>query len=457
MICTLASPRGTPRMHPALWETTAVPGDDSPTFDEYVQAFTKTLPPQSDVERALIEQAAQSLVAQTETLRTQNQRITANIENAPLREAEEAEQLLERLFHYPGGPIEQFGSLGNSPKRWRAYWRRADVRDDPNLLVFQLERSSAGLKALIKRWAELRAFLEDGGAWEPHHKLKAVRLLGRQPWEFEHNGDVLEIFVASWSLYPKRDNPFFEFASEHGPQAYQCLVRTIRLSWRNRLGPYNPDEARRVLLSLVDRAVTGLQAKLAEAEAREERDAPQKLALLSFDFSPEGERLQRLEQKHFNAFMSALDKLIEPRRKERGSVPVAAGGKAAAGALISGAEHRGTEIQDRDKDHLRTEEKPIEPADVRRLPERPLEAIGSQGLPVGLDAGLTAPAELVGSKTGSAGLVRRKRRSRDRAPSYRRHPHASAPRSRLGPAVPRFGVPVGAGSRRRSRFVGSLA
>ncbi len=457
MVCTLASPRGTTRMHLALWETTAVPGDDSPTCDEYVQAFTKTLPPQSDVERALIEQAAQSLVAQTETLRTQNQRITANIENAPLREAEEAEQLLERLFHYPGGPIEQFGSLGNSPKRWRAYWRRADVRDDPDLLVFQLERSSAGLKVMIKEWAELRALLEDGGVWQPHHKLKAVRLLGRQPWEIEHHSGVLDIFVASWSLYPKRDNPFFEFASEHGPAAYQRVVRTIRLSWRNRLGPYDPDDARAVLLSLVDRAVTGLQAKLAEAEAREEQEAPQKLALLSFDFSPEGERLRRLEQKHFNAFMSALDELIEPRRKERASLPAAARGKAAAGAPISGAEHRGTEIQDRDDDHVRIEEETIEPPDIRRLPERPLEAIGSQGLPVGVDAGVIPPAQLIGSAPGSAGLVRRKRRSGNRAPSYVRRRHASAPRSRLASAVPRFGVPVGAGSRRRSRFARSLA
>ncbi len=434
-------------MHPAHWETTAVPGDDSPTCDEYVQDFTKTLPPRNDVERALIEQAAQSLVSQHEAIHMQTQRISANIENAPLREAEEAEQLLERLFHYPGGPIERFGSLGNSPKRWRAYWRRADVRDDPNLLVFQLERSSAGLKALIKAWAELCALLDDGGVWEPHHKLKAIRLLGRQPWEIEHNSALLDIFVASWSLYPKRDNPFFEFASEHGPEAFHYFARTIRLSWRNRLGPYNRDDARAVLLALVDRAVAGLRAKLAEAEVREEREAPQRLALLSFDFSPDGARLRRLEEKHFDAFISALNEFMELRKRGRSSQ-----GEASAGVEISGAEHRGTEIQDRDVDHLRTEEKLIESPDIRRLPERPLEAIGSPGLPVVLDAGVTPPAEVVGIATGSAGLVRRKRRPADRAPSCRRRPHASAPRSRLAPAVPRFGVPAGAGSRRRSRF-----
>ena len=445
MLFTLA--QGTPNMCPALLETTTSPGGETGALDHYVQAFTESLPPRNDVERALIQQAAQSLVSQHEAIHLQTQRISANIENAPLREAEEAEQLLERLFHYPGGPIERFGSLGNSPKRWRAYWRRADVRDDPNLLVFQLERSSDGLKAMIKAWAELRALLDDGGVWEPHHKLKAVRLLGRQPWEIEHNSALLDIFVASWSLYPKRDNPFFEIASEHGPEAFHDFVRTIRLSWRNRLGPYNRDEARAVLLALVDRAVTGLQAKLAEAEAREEREAPQKLALLSFDFSPEGERLRRLEEKNFDAFMSALNELMELRKSGRSRQ-----GDAAAGVEISGAEQRGTEIQDRDVDDLRTEEKLVDPLDIRRMPERPLEAIGSPGLPVGLDAGVTAPAVLIGSATGSAGLVRRKRRSGDRAPSWRRRPHASAPRSRLAPGVPRSGVPAGAGSRRRSRF-----
>ena len=53
--------------------------------------------------------------------------------------------------------------------------------NNPAKLVRELSSTVAGCSRLLQQFAELRELLEFDNAWEGHHKLKCIRLLGRSP------------------------------------------------------------------------------------------------------------------------------------------------------------------------------------------------------------------------------------------------------------------------------------
>src|SRR5262249_58052655 len=76
----------------------------------------------------------------------------------------------------------------------------ADDPDHPEALVHQLESTPAGCQWLLDRWAELRALVDSGQSWHSPDKLKAIRLLGKQPLRAADDRRVAAIFVASDEL-----------------------------------------------------------------------------------------------------------------------------------------------------------------------------------------------------------------------------------------------------------------
>jgi hypothetical protein len=59
--------------------------------------------------------------------------------------------------------------------------------------VVRLEASALGCAWMLERWDELRLLLEAGLSWQPPERLKAVRLLGRQPLEALHDERVMAV------------------------------------------------------------------------------------------------------------------------------------------------------------------------------------------------------------------------------------------------------------------------
>ena len=85
----------------------------------------------------------------------------------------------------------------------------------------------------------------------------------------------------------------------------------MRKTCKRRQIPRNAEIARRTLLSIIDRKVERLKPIAAALEARSAEDAANQADRLSFDFSPEGERMRRAERRSFDTFFSTLDQLIE--------------------------------------------------------------------------------------------------------------------------------------------------
>ena len=80
--------------------------------------------------------------------------------------------------------------------------------DDPNqpyLLVKDLEASAKGCQALLDEWTVLRGRVENNLPWQPQDRLKAVRMLGKQPVDVPSIGDSLRlIYSTTFAMQPAR-------------------------------------------------------------------------------------------------------------------------------------------------------------------------------------------------------------------------------------------------------------
>ena len=161
------------------------------------------------------------------------------------------------------------------------------LTENPEVIVAQLQRSSAGCQWMIKRWTLLGNGLSaDGGApyckWTEADLALALNLLGR-PLELSH--------LDEWSL------------------------RLESLRTRANSGY---DEAVAALRELIADEVAELEAKRAEVwEGIEKPRLQDWRSGLEIDLGPEGTRLRRYEAAADRLFRSAWTKL-ERLRKENG-------------------------------------------------------------------------------------------------------------------------------------------
>jgi hypothetical protein len=299
-------------------DTTGLTGNRAHSLAAYMNAVTSTFPPRNDLERELVERAAQAFGEQENIVRLQTQRISANIEDAERRDAVALERLTKQLFDCRNGSIAQYGSVKNRPARPRS--SRASVADDPATLIRQIQRSVAGCEWMLKEWAELRAWVERGIAWDPYQQLKSIRLLGCQPHQAARHRDVFNILVACWS-HRWHVHAFTEICSELCDADYTLFLRDLRVMATNNTTRLDPDAARSVLLSIIARAVAQVEAMAAAARERAERDAALRADCLSFDGSAEGERLRKSERRAFDTFITALNQLIDLRASDRKRAP----------------------------------------------------------------------------------------------------------------------------------------
>ena len=109
----------------------------------------------------------------------------------------------------------------------------------PARLVKQLEFSGPGCRWLLDRWAELRARLEAGECWQSPEKLKAIRLLGRQPLDAADVREVTEIFLACNVLDPRYNHAFHELRCELDEDEFKRTTSGCAGETWMRCGPPN--------------------------------------------------------------------------------------------------------------------------------------------------------------------------------------------------------------------------
>ncbi len=214
--------------------------EDPQELQDRHDAWIEALAPRDAVELALIHDAVEYTWMQDRASRAQIARININVNNAGIdeaqREADEVLHLGEQLFHDPRGPLALFphehgtGPATNEakPPRRVSKARRAAEPLSPQRLVLRLQSTVGGCQWLLDRWAELKEILDLEWAWHAPDKLKAVRLLGRQPIDAVDDRDVLMIFAACLAVEGRPGTRIPEILNELPPPErvpfYQRLV-----------------------------------------------------------------------------------------------------------------------------------------------------------------------------------------------------------------------------------------
>jgi hypothetical protein len=376
-----------------------LPGEDALEYQGRLDAWIADLQPTNDVEQSLVERAVTITWQLDRAARAETACLASLIRAAPEDAArcqqEEALALGHRLLFDRRGPLPLYPhSLYNFPDRVRVSASGlGDDPDDPPRLLLRLEATAAGCRWLLDRWAELDALLVRGLTWQSPDKLRAIRLLGRQPLDAADSEVVATIFQASHVLDPQthhqagvaqgeaatwaearrtletlgpgafarlRGEPGFHDAA--GPEAVPDPGRARdesgdremdyddeaedRVTWQScgpaftellgeltqeearvyrrrlegrrvdQLRPKDPAAARAMLRAIVEQAVIRLEAKLEVHQARAAIEAAEAVDRLSFDESPEGERLRRFQLAGQRALLRTLDSLLKLRRQE---------------------------------------------------------------------------------------------------------------------------------------------
>ncbi len=201
--------------------TTVLPGEDPAAFQARRDAWTAQLQPRDDLERFLVERAAQVSWQLDRADRAQAARLDAATRAAgsdcATAEADEVMVLARRLFWDPRGPIAlypQFKPSIGDPMR--VSWSQ-DIEDpdEPARLVNRLESSLLGCAWMLDRWGDLRDLIDDGHQWQSPDRFMAIRLLGKQPIEPIEDEQVRAVYLCCKAIDPE------------GPPAFQDLTTEL--------------------------------------------------------------------------------------------------------------------------------------------------------------------------------------------------------------------------------------
>jgi hypothetical protein len=220
----------------------------------------------------------------------------------------------------------------------------ADDQNEPAKLVRQLSSKVAGCHWLVGELRKLSERIVPGAIWQPQDTFHLTRLLGHQPLGALEIRVVAEILVASWSIKPQGESPFVPLKTELDDNAYQAFVKRMRERWTDLPTASKPEDARRGLASIIERAIEQYEARATELEENAESDLVGRDDKLMFDFSAEGEQLRSYELSNGRAMFRSLNELNKLRR---------AGGRAGskprfAAPLIEKEENARTDMRSAD-------------------------------------------------------------------------------------------------------------
>jgi hypothetical protein len=282
--------------------------------------------PETDAEKFLLHN---NVVISFELDRTRNaglERRASLIESSEEDELEEARVLGKRLFFARSGSTPLYGQHASWPreaKQKTSFCGKSVDPDDPLALLKALEATGAGCFWLFERWEELRAKLVPMKYWRPPGKFKAIRLLGAQPADALVDRRIAEIFLASHIICgvktdpDKVDNngPFAHLGSDTYFSLLAGIEKKVRKEWPDLVRPDEKEKARQILIDLVDENVERLAFKLEAFAEKADDIALTSVTRLSFDHSPQGERLRSYLLKCKNGLERGLKNLEKSKAK----------------------------------------------------------------------------------------------------------------------------------------------
>ncbi len=262
---------------------------------------------QNDVEEYLVYRNVSLSFELDRTERARLERCRSLIEKSDEEELTAAQAIGRQLFFDPAGPTPLYGNQPLFATKKGTSWNGGAVDpNDPAVLVRMLESNAAGCRWLRDEWQALRVQLESTGFWQSHDRLKAIRLLGRQPVEANDDLRVATIFVANHALRPGGKTAFDDLLGDLHDTQQERYEKAVRERWPDLFGTREKEEWRQILLALADQNIERLNAKLEVHEQNADAQAERTFARLSFDPSPEGEALRNYLIKCTNALFRGM-------------------------------------------------------------------------------------------------------------------------------------------------------
>ena len=334
-----------PVKHGMRAETLVLLDEDAQALEDRRLAWRIRLAPGDDVEERLVDDAVVYTWMQDRARRAQASRINANITNhgADQRVAAEKEvdDLGRRLFKDRMGPLvfypspticKKFDYDRKPTTSFAGEGKEDDDSDRPGVLVLSLQSTLLGCEWMLGEWAKLKAIIDAGQSWLSSDKLKAVRLLGKQPFDAIDERDVAMVFLASFVLRPDKDAWYWEIATELADKDVTRFRKSAAVRELDSLKPADAPEARKMLLGIIERATERL-AKKAEVHTERARVMAKLLPdLLAFDDSREGESLRRYDLANGRGLARSLAELR--RYQHSGPLSVVSGPLSVAGATV---------------------------------------------------------------------------------------------------------------------------
>jgi hypothetical protein len=301
-----------------------LPSEDSGEFENKSRAWKLSLRPRNPVEEFLVEKLV-SLAWQSDRIdQAHTARLTRRMYHGTFEEDhridEQVIELSQKLFRNASGPraLELQHKAGEPIEDGEAL-RTSDYNvdeDHPLRLVHCLQATGAGCEWLLGQWAKLRDLLEKGVPWLAPDKLKAVRLLGRHPIDAFDYSDVAGVYLASHTLLNRGGRAFQEILNELSPEEVTTYEDFLKLRQCEALAPKDAAAARKILLDIIEKAVAGLEDKADVYRELEEVHLRTAGHRLSWDDTPEGERLRRYELTCKRAWSKMFDLFLKTRQNK---------------------------------------------------------------------------------------------------------------------------------------------
>jgi hypothetical protein len=309
--------------HGVRAKTPVLADEDPQVLEDRRAAWDACLLPGNDVERRLVDDAVFCTWQQDRARRAQAARINANIISSDgvvpgQTEGQDVNALGRRLFKDRLGPLTFYPS---TPKRYdfarspSTSFAGGEVDpDEPADLILSLQSTLIGCEWLLAEWARLRAVLNQGQPWLSSDKLKAVRLLGKQPFDALDDRAVALVFLASSKLKGEKRPWYWEISTEMAETEIKEFRNQAAIRQLDSMMPGDAAEAREVLAGIIERATERLTLKAEAHRARAIAIAALAPDILAFDDSHEGELLRRYDLASGRGLSRSLEELRKHRR-----------------------------------------------------------------------------------------------------------------------------------------------
>ena len=293
--------------------------EDSFAFENRRQKWMASADPDDDAGEYLVHQYVCLSFELDQVERAHLEHFTSLIENADESELDAVHDLGKRLLFDPTGPTPLYGNPpdGRRKRTTSSNGLPVDPNDPALSAQARIGRGGVGVPLDAQSAGRSCAQLGPGKFWQSHDRLKAIRLLGRQPLDAIEDRRVAEIFVASHALNPVGHGPFDDLLSDMHTSQLVRYRKAVKARWPDLVTADEPARCRELLIELADRNIERLNAKLEVHEQNADANARRTVDRLGFDQGRDGERIRAYKLKCRSGFFRAIEAYRKHQAKKR--------------------------------------------------------------------------------------------------------------------------------------------